>query len=82
MIHFKDLTSFLGLKSTLFQQYGEGVKPNQFLEKYYWFSPKIIISLDYSEILEKGTISFFYKPILDQQQIDKSEAAKQGANDL
>jgi len=82
MIGFQSLTNFTKLKETLFEQYGEGNRTNRFMERYFWFGADVSITLDYNEIRETGSISYFFKPILDQIKLDQKNKAKKGAGDL
>ena len=70
------------LQQTLFQVYGEGQKPNRFLEKYYWFGVNVQISFAYSKITNRGKILYNYRPLWEERKRDLKEAAKKGAGDL
>jgi len=74
------------INETLRQTYGKPSRPNQFLENYIWSSDtppeKVRIVLSYNDISDKGIIGFSYKPIKNEEEQDKKEAARKGAKDL
>ena len=82
LMHFKGLENFSGLKSTLFQKYGAGRQPNQYLENYLWFGDAFYLNLDYSQISHKGTITYAYPPIVSEKEKADAEKAKKGADKL
>lgn len=82
MVIYNSSLNFSKLKETLFQVYGSGRRPNPFMEKYNWYGSSVLITLDFNEIREKGSIIYFYVPILKEQERDVKEKAKKGASDL
>lgn len=82
LIEFKGLVNYLSIKETFQQLYGEGYRPNRFMEEYVWFGSTVDISLEYKEILKKGTAIYFFKPIIDEKKADMKEKAKKGSGDL
>jgi hypothetical protein len=81
-IKFNNFSNFTRLKETLFSQYGQGDKPNQFMEKYFWHGAAVSISFNYNEIGKKGEIYYFFIPVSDEERKDEEERAKKGAKDL
>ena len=82
MVKYSSSLNFSKLKETLFQVYGSGRRPNPFMEEYHWYGSSVLIGLDFNEIWEKGSISYFYKPIVEEKEGDEKEKAKKGASDL
>lgn len=82
LIDFNELSNFLKIKETLFQQYGVCFRPNEFTELYYWMGIDVYIGLKYNEFLAKGDVVYFFKPIQDEMADDEKENAKKGTSDL
>jgi len=82
IITFRDLSNFDSLQSTLFQVYGKGQRPNQFMEEYAWLGTNIWIFFKYNEISKKGSINYYYYPLWNEYKKEQKEAAKKGADDL
>ena len=81
-IPFRSASSFNGVKSALFQLYGEGYRPNSYMDKYYWFGSSVNVSLKYSDISEEGHLAYYYTPIAEEMAQDMKKAASSGASDL
>jgi len=81
-IIYKGSLNFTKLKDTFFDQYGQGSKPNRFMEQYYWVGETVSISFEHSEITQKGKIFYTYDPISNEKEADSKEKAKNGAKDL
>ena len=81
-IIYKGSLNFKKLKDTFFDQYGQGGKPNRFMEQYYWVGQTVSISFEHSEITQKGNIFYTYDPISNEKEADSKEKAKNGAKDL
>ena len=81
-IIYKGSLNFKKLKDTFFDQYGQGSKPNRFMEQYYWVGQTVSISFEHSEITQKGNIFYTYDPISNEKEADSKEKAKNGAKDL
>jgi hypothetical protein len=82
MIAFKGYINYSQIKETLFQLYGSPEKPNQFMGDYRWLGSDVWITLEYKEILDKGIIWYFFKPIVEQKRADKKESSEKGNGDL
>ncbi|MBN1254920.1 MAG: hypothetical protein JXA50_06575 [Deltaproteobacteria bacterium] len=63
-IRFQGWDNFYKIKQTAFSIYGEGEKTNEFIEKFRWEGPNVIVHLEYSEKTEKGFMSWVYWPIM------------------
>jgi hypothetical protein len=82
IIHFTSYLNFSGVKTALFQKYGEGFKENPYIEKYNWFSPTVYVTLSYAQIGDKGSVAYIYRPISDEARLDAVQKAKQAADKL
>jgi len=82
LIEFKAGTNYMKIKETLFEQYGAGNQNNEFLEQYTWYGSNVDILLKYSKISKEGRISYFYKPLTDEQTKDRKEKSIKGTGDL
>ena len=82
IIDYKDLTNAMKLKETLFLQYGDGYRPNQFMEEYHWNSSRVFVSYEYHEISGKGSIGYLYLPITNEEHRDATNKAKSAGADL
>jgi len=81
-IIYKGSLNFTKLKDIFFGQYGQGSKPNRFMEQYYWVGETVSISFEHSEITKEGKIFYTYDPISNEKEADRKEKAKNGAKDL
>jgi hypothetical protein len=81
-IIYKGSLNFTKLKDTFFEQYGQGSKPNRFMEQYYWVGETVSIAFEHSEITKKGEIVYTYDPISNEKEADSKKKAKNGAKDL
>ena len=81
-ISFSEFSNFTRLKATFLDQYGSGYKPYSLLEDYWWDGSTVSIVMDYNEILGKGRIIFFFKPISEEKKADDIQRAKKGVKDL
>jgi hypothetical protein len=81
-ISFSEFSNFTRLKATFIDQYGLGYKLYSKLEDYSWVGSTVSIVMDYNEILGKGRIIFFFKPISEEKKADDIQRAKKGVKDL
>jgi hypothetical protein len=81
-IIYKGSLNFTKLKDTFFAQYGPGIKPNRFMEQYYWVGETLSIAFEHSEITNEGKIVYTYDPVSNEKEADSKEKAKEGAKDL
>ena len=70
-IHFHSSSNFAKLKEKLFQLWGPGRKPNEFVETYHWYGKKFSMFITYNKISEKGVTGYTFLPIYKEKQEDK-----------
>jgi hypothetical protein len=68
VLNFKSPPNFKILKTMLFDRYGKGRQPNKYAEQYRWSGKKVIVTLEYDDITQKGKIKYFYMPIYSNKQ--------------
>lgn len=81
-IIYKGSLNFTKLRDTFFAQYGQGSKPNRFMEQYYWVGETVSIAFEHSEITKEGKIFYTYDFISNEKEADSKAKAKEGAKDL
>ena len=77
MINFQGGSRFSTLKEALRQKYGTGERPDASVEKYVWDLTDLKIILSFSPVKESGSIDYFYQPIVQQREKDKSRTGQQ-----
>lgn len=77
MINFQGGSRFSILKEALRQKYGTEEKPDVSVEKYRWDLTDLKIILSFSPGKESGSIEYYYQPIVQQREKDKSKAGQQ-----
>ena len=77
MINFQGASRFSVLKEALRQRYGTGEKPDPSGEKYTWDLRDLKIILSFSPGKGNGSIDYFYQPIVQQREKDKTKAGQQ-----
>lgn len=82
MIIFSGYTNYNMIRNTLFNQYGNAFRENQNVENDLWSGIYVTIFMEYNSILEKGSITYFYQPLLDKYNAEQQRNAKKGADDL
>jgi hypothetical protein len=61
-VYFFGYTNFSSLKNFLFERFGPGTQPNDFIEVYFWFSfPEALIHIGYDETTQKGIFTMVSK---------------------
>ncbi len=75
----KGYTNCHNLKDAVFEKFGEGHKPNQYLEEYHWYGNKTGIRLEYSEISEVCKLHMFSVQLFHKTQDYEKQKAKEGA---
>ena len=68
-----------GLKEAVFEKFGKGYQPNEFIERYDWLGTKTLMELEYNKISEIGTLWMHSVKISDEQEAYKKQKAKEGA---
>lgn len=87
LIHAKGFLNWRALQAAVFSTYGEGKQPNEFIKRWMWGSPfsgvkDVMMSLSYSEIQDKITLTMFYMPIQAEKDADKAKGAKEAKKDF
>ncbi len=82
MIIFQGSSNFSGLKDALSQKYGPGRKADQLQEEYNWTLEDLTIHFEYSAAKNKGSINYFFKPLVQQREEDRAKARKKALDDL
>lgn len=81
------LVDFLALKRAVFATYGEGARPNRFMERWLWGAPfpgvkDVMMTLDYNELAREGNLTLFYRPLAEERKRDEEEVAKKARKDF
>jgi len=81
-IEFSSLQNARAIKETLLRQHGEGhrLRQGRFVEAYQWSGSYVDIWYDFSESSNKGTLTYFYKPIDQQKEANEKEEAREDAS--
>lgn len=82
IISFKGFSNFVSLKGALTEKYGQGKRPNQFLEEYTWRFENVNIQMNYSEVKSGGSIFYHYVPIWGQEHYDRKEKERNAKEDV
>ena len=77
MITFQGDSHFSILKEALRQKYGPAGKPDPSAEKYVWDLTDLKIILSFSPAKASGSIDYFFQPIVQQREKDKTKAGQQ-----
>ena len=77
MIIFQGGAKLSTLKEALRQKYGPGEKPDPSAEKYTWDLTDLKIILSFSRAKANGSIDYFFQPIVQQREKDKTKAGQQ-----
>lgn len=72
-------SNWYGIHSALTERFGNGYKPNRYMDNYIWFGDKTLIQSEYREIGDKGKISFISKIVSNQAQSWNKEKAREGS---
>jgi hypothetical protein len=81
------ISNWIALKAAVFAMYGEGNKTNQFIDRWYWGVPftavkDVRMTLQYSGIADKASMSMSYVPIETEKEADKAKVAKEAKKDF
>jgi hypothetical protein len=88
LLKTEQLSNFNYLKDAVFAYYGEGYKPNRFIDAWYWGSkfPKgardVLMILEYNEFSEETKMVIAYQPIWGEKENDDARAAKEASRDF
>lgn len=78
-ISFKGTVNWINLKDIMFEKFGDGAKPNRFMESYLWDGDRSRISLEYKKIQDMGMLWIYSAEISKQQEEFSNQKAKEGA---
>ena len=82
-VSFEGSSNWHPIKEALTQTHGPGIQPNRFMETYVWgLQAMVRIHLDYSRVSEKGTLTFIFGPIAQEQSRDDQQKGKAAGKDL
>ena len=82
MIIFQGPSNFSGLREALWQKYGPARGANPPQEEFTWDLGDLTIYLEYSPAQNKGSINYFFKPLVQQREDDRAKARKKALEDL
>jgi hypothetical protein len=79
MITLEGSGNFSSLKDAVFLKFGEGRKPNQFMEEYLWGGEVTGMTLEYSVVTNQGHLFMFSSEICrEQKKFEEDRAGKGG----
>ena len=82
MIIFQGASNFSGLRDALSQKYGPSKTADPLRGEYAWDLEDLTIFFEYSAARNKGSINYFFKPLLQQREEDRGKARKKALEDL
>jgi len=82
MIDTEGYINSRGFLKILQEAYGEGSQSNKYIEKYYWFGEKVIMSYDQNSITDDATIFIRSRKLMDLEQADEKRANSEAAKKL
>ncbi len=82
MIMFQGPANFTGLRDALAQKYGPSKTSDPLRGEYTWDLEDLTIFFEYSAADNKGSVNYFFKPIVHQREEDRAKARKKALDDL
>jgi hypothetical protein len=82
MITFQGASNFSGLRDALSQKYGPPQTTDPVQKEYTWDLEDLTIFFEYSDVKNKGSINYYFKPIVQQRDDDRAKARKKALEDL
>jgi hypothetical protein len=76
------ISNMRALKEALNEQFGRGIQPNRYIEKYWWYGSKTIISLDCNKIQDKCTAGFLSVAGMRASNEEDKKKAKEAYKDF
>ena len=82
------LTNWTALKDATFATYGQGKRPNPYIEQWWWgggigpVAPRVLMTLEYNEFSTEGALTMLYEPFLREQEREDAKAAKDAKKDF
>ena len=62
--------------------YGEGRKPNRYIEQYYWYAPKVTLSYNAEFKGKNGLVLFIDDEVTNKKELFERQQAKENSNDI
>jgi len=81
-ISTNNLTNSRAVLRVLRELYGNGYKPNQFMDKYNWSGKRVYLVYDENSITGGATILMWSKLLYEQKKADEKENAKNAKGDM
>lgn len=81
-IYTSGSVNWYSLKDAVFETFGRGYQPNEFIEKYFWGGTETGMILEYNEITEKGSLWMSSRKISKEMEEWDKRKAKEGAKDF
>jgi hypothetical protein len=66
----------------LSQKYGPSKTTDPVQKEYTWDLEDLTIFLEYSVVKNKGSINYYFKPLVQQREEDRAKARKKALEDL
>ena len=86
LINFSNYENFSRIKAAMFEKYGEGYRPNRYLNKYMWSRAQIgdstYIVFNYSDITKRGFIAYYSREVQQIKSDDEKAAAQNARHDF
>jgi hypothetical protein len=82
MIIFQGPSNFSGLMDALSQKYGASKTADRVQGEYSWDLEDLTIFFEYSPAKNKGSINYFFKPLVQQREEDRAKSRKKALEDL
>lgn len=76
MISFHGEKNKTSLLSALFKRYGEGVKPNRYMDRYYWYGPNSTLIFDCDAIGTNCTAVLYSQIMYTIEELDLNNKSK------
>jgi hypothetical protein len=81
-IQTKGYSNSRGVLKILQAAYGKGYQSNQFIEEYYWFGKKVIMSYNQNSITDDAIIFIHSIKMSDLEKAEKDNANSKAVNQL
>ena len=82
MIIFQGASNFSGLLDALSQKYGPAKIADRSDGEYAWEIEDMTIFFEYSKAKNRGSVNYFFKPLVQQREKDRAKARKKAMDDL
>jgi hypothetical protein len=82
LIETKNIPNSVVMLDVLRQAYGQGNRPNQFMDRYMWRGTRVFVWYDRKPISNDADILFQNEPLHRQRQAEEKEKARKGVGGL